>query len=77
MFSHSVVSDSAVPWTVACQTPLPMGFHRQEYWSGVPFPSPCIFLTQGLNLCLLSLLHWQADSMPLVPRVKPCYNQTE
>ena len=27
-------------WTVACQTPLPMGFPRQEYWSGLPFPSP-------------------------------------
>ena len=28
------------PWTVACQAPLPMGFPRQEFWSGVPFPSP-------------------------------------
>ena len=28
------------PWTVACQTPPPMGFSRQEYWSGSPFPSP-------------------------------------
>ena len=28
------------PWTVACQAPLSMGFSRQEYWSGVPFPSP-------------------------------------
>ena len=28
------------PWTVACQAPLSMGFPRQEYWSGVPFPSP-------------------------------------
>ena len=30
-FSHSVVSDSADPWTVACQDPLSMGFPRQEY----------------------------------------------
>ena len=30
----------ATPWTVACQTPLSMGFSRQEYWSGFPFPSP-------------------------------------
>ena len=29
----------AIPWTVACQAPLPMGFSRQEYWSGLPFPS--------------------------------------
>ena len=26
-------------WTVACQAPLSMGFPRQEYWSGLPFPS--------------------------------------
>ena len=38
--SHSVVSDSAIPWTVACQAPLSMGFSRQEYWSGLPFPLP-------------------------------------
>ena len=28
------------PWTVAHQTPLSMGFSRQDYWSGLPFPSP-------------------------------------
>ena len=28
------------PWTIACQAPLSMGFSRQEYWSGLPFPSP-------------------------------------
>ena len=28
------------PWTVACQAPPSMGFSRQEYWSGLPFPSP-------------------------------------
>ena len=30
----------AIPWTVAHQAPLSMGFSRQEYWSGLPFPSP-------------------------------------
>ena len=30
----------ATPWTVACQAPPSMGFSRQEYWSGLPFPSP-------------------------------------
>ena len=30
----------ATPWTVAYQAPPPMGFPRQEYWSGVPLPSP-------------------------------------
>ena len=40
-FSSSVVSDSfATPRTVARQASLSMGFSRQEYWSGLPFPSP-------------------------------------
>ena len=40
LFSCSVVFDSfATPWTVACQSPLFMGFPRQEYWSGLPFSS--------------------------------------
>ena len=30
----------STPWTVAHQAPLSMGFSRQEYWSGLPFPSP-------------------------------------
>ena len=35
------MSDSfGTPWTVALQAPLSMGFPRQEYWSGLPFPSP-------------------------------------
>ena len=38
--SHSVESDSAIPWTVAHQAPLTMGFSRQEYWSGMPILSP-------------------------------------
>ena len=59
------------PWTVACQAPLFMGFSRQEYWSGLPFPSPEDLPTQGSNLCLLCLLHWQAGSLPLVPPGKP------
>ena len=31
----------ATPWTAAYQAPPPVGFSRQEYWSGVPLPSPC------------------------------------
>ena len=30
----------AILWTVACQAPLSMGFFKQEYWSGLAFPSP-------------------------------------
>ena len=34
------MSDSGTPWTAAYQAPPSMGFARQEYWSGVPLPSP-------------------------------------
>ena len=41
LFGHAAVSDSFVTlWTVARQGPLSMGFPRQEYWIGLPFPSP-------------------------------------
>ena len=39
MLACSVMYDSVAPWTVACQAPLVFGFPRQEYWSGLPFPS--------------------------------------
>ena len=69
-FSH--VQLFAAPWTVAHQAPLSVGFSRQEYWSGLPCPSPGdLPLTQGLNLCLLCLLHWQTSSLPLAPPGKP------
>ena len=56
------------PWTVAHQAPLSMRFPRQEYWSGLPFPSPGIFLTQGSNPRPLS---WQANSSPLSQQGSP------
>ena len=43
-FSH--VWQFATPWTVAYQAPLSMGFSRQEYWSGLPFPSPLLYTNQ-------------------------------
>ena len=52
--THSVVSDSVTPWTVAHQAPQSMGFSRQEYWSGLPFLLQGIFSTQGLNLGFLN-----------------------
>ena len=63
LFSLSIMSHSfTARWTVARQAPLSMGFPRQEYRSGLPFPSLGIFPTQGSNSYLL---HWQADSLPL------------
>ena len=42
MCAHSLshVQFFATPWTVACQAPPPMEFSRQEYWSGLTFPTP-------------------------------------
>ena len=37
------------PWTVACQAPLSMEFSRQEYWSGLPFPSAGDFPNPGIK----------------------------
>ena len=39
----------ATPWTVAYRAPLSMGFSRQEYWSGVPFPSPGYLPDPGIE----------------------------
>ena len=50
LLSHQVRSDSfATPWTVACQAPLSMVFPRQEYWSGLPFPSPGDLAKPGIE----------------------------
>ena len=45
--SLSPVWLSVTPWTAAYQAPQPMGFSRQEYWSGVPLPSPSKPLRRG------------------------------
>ena len=51
------------PWTVACQTPLPMEFSRQQYWSGLPFPSPGDLSEPGIKPFSPA---WQAEgSLPL------------
>ena len=51
----------ATPWTVSHQAPLSMGFSRQEYWSGLPFPSPGDLLHPGIEPRSLAL---QADALP-------------
>ena len=57
-FSH--VSLFATPWTLACQAPLSMGFSRQEYWSGLPFPSPGVLPNPRIELRSPAL---QAESL--------------
>ena len=66
--SCSVMSDSATPWTIACQAPLSMEFSRQEYWSEMPFPSPGDLPDPRIELGSPAL---QADSLPSEPLGKP------
>ena len=69
LFSCLVMSDSFVtPWTVACQAPLSKGFPSKHTGVGCHFPLQGIFLTQGLNPCLL---HWHMNSLPLSHQGRP------
>ena len=56
------------PWTVAHQAPLSMGFSRQEYWSGLPFPSPGDLPNPGIEPGSPAL---QADALTSEPPGKP------
>ena len=58
----------ATPWTVAYQAPLTMGFSKQEYWSGLPFPSPGDLPDPGIEPGSPAL---QADALPSEPPGKP------
>ena len=58
----------ATPWTVAHEVPLSMGFSRQEYWSGLPFPSPGDLPDPGIEPMSPAL---QADSLPTELGGKP------
>ena len=58
----------ATPWTTTYQAPLSMGFLRQEYWSGLPFPSIGDLPDPRITPKSLAL---QADSLPAEPPGKP------
>ena len=72
----------ATPWTAAYQAPLSMGFSRQEYWSGVPLPSPSLINTDAkiLNRILVKQLqtHFKRithhDQVGFIPEVQECFN---
>ena len=58
----------ATPWTLSYQPPPSMGFSRQEYWSGLPFPSPGDLPDPGIEPASPAL---QADALPSEPPWKP------
>ena len=63
--SLSRVQLFVTPWAVACQMSLSMGLSSKKTGVGCHFLLQGIFLTQGLNHHLPSLLYWQAESLPL------------
>ena len=68
MLSHVCVQLFATIWAVAHQASLSLGFPRQEYWSGLPFPPPGDLPDPGMEpVSLVS----QADSLSIEPRSKP------
>ena len=83
--SLSHVQLFATPWTVACQAPLSMGFSRQEYWNGLPVPSPGDLPNPGIELASLAspalnlllqvnsllLSHQKAHRLTLPPDIIP------
>ena len=66
--SLSRVGLFVTPWTVAHKVPLSMGFSRQDYWSGLPFPSPGDLPDPGIEPMTPAL---QADSLPTELGGKP------
>ena len=62
--SLSLVRLFVTPWTVAYQAPLSMGFSRQKYWSGLPFPSPGDLPDPGIEPGFPAL---EADSLTSEP----------
>ena len=74
--SLSCVRLFATPWTIAHQAPPSMGFSRQEYWSGLPFPSPGDLPDPGIEPGSPAL---QADPLTSKPAGKPlqCYSYVQ
>ena len=70
MKSLSRVRLFAILWTVAYQASQSMGFSSQEYWRGVPFPSPGDLPNPGIKPGSPAL---QVDSLPSEPLGGPCY----
>ena len=62
------------PWTIAYQAPPSMGFSRQEYWSGMPFPSPGDLSDPGIEPRSPTL---QADALTSEPPGKPIWGEGE
>ena len=66
LFTPFIVFDSfETPWKEDHQAPLSVGFPRQEYWRGLPFPPPGDLPDTGIEPMSPSSAAWQVDSFPL------------
>ena len=70
-FSH--VRLFATLWTIACQASLSIGFSRQEYWSGLPWPPPGDLPDPGIEPASPASPAFQVDSLPLSHQGSPMY----
>ena len=71
MHACSVTLDSVMPWIVAHHALLSMGFPRQEYWSGLPFPPPGDLPDPGIEDTSPAPPELQADSLLLSHQGSP------
>ena len=63
--AHSCPTHLVTPWTVACHVSLSMEFSRQEYWTGLPFPTPGDLPDPGIKPVSLASPALAVDSLPL------------
>ena len=68
LVAKSSLTLSRPPWTVAHQTPLSMGFSRQEYWSELPFPPPGSLPDSGIKPAFPAS---EVNSLPLCQQGNP------
>ena len=73
----SFVQLFVTPWTVGCQVPLSMGFSRQAYWSGLPFPPPGDLPDPGIEPSSPAFPASQADSFWLYLPPPPSQQEEE
>ena len=73
MFSHFICLLFAIPWIVAHQAPLCIGFPWQEYWSGLPHPPPEDLSDPGFEPASPLSPEFLEDSLPTKPPGKPLY----
>ena len=74
--ARSVMSDSAILWMIAHEAPLSIELSRQEYWSGLPFPTPGDLPDPGTELTSLVSALAGPDSLPLSRLENPISTNT-